>query len=267
MGKGGSSSYSVDTSAISNAAQQETALANQAAQLAQQNYALGQGMYTGYEQPVLNEYMNILGLGSQGQQAQQFLNPALSQLAQPGLQAGQQAETAAVKNLMNSSLGPGQMQTAKTQLDLSKMGNVQNTILSQLQPMLQQLIGAGQQGTALMGQAPGQVTGAAQAVGQAGSLDATIAQLQAQAAMANNLSTQQGLGSLSTLFGMLGAGGIGQGVNALGSFGGKGGSAGAGSGSQAAGLGGSSSSPGGYEALLQQAMSAAPLALGALAFF
>ena len=219
MGKGGSSK--VDTSGVNAAASQEEQLAQQAAGLAQQNYNQGLGMYTGYEKPVLDQYLQILGLGPGGTST--YTDPALNQMMQPALQQGQQAATAAKKNLMNSGLGPVATATGAQQIDRSTMSNVQSGVLSQLQTMMQQLIGAGQQGTAMQTSAPGQITGAASAVGQAGSLEAQMASLEAQAAQTQNQGLSSGLSGLGTLFGLLGAG---SGTKALSSMGGKGGSSG-----------------------------------------
>src|SRR5512140_2549865 len=187
MSKGGG----VDTSGMEGAAVQERQLAQQAAALAGQNWTQGQGMYTGYEKPVLDQYLKILGLGPGGQS--QYTDPALNMLMQPVLQQGSQAADAAKKNLMSSGLGPVATATGAQQIDLAKMANTQSGALQQVMTMLGQLVGAGQQGTNLQASAPGQIVGAASAVGQSGQLEGMIAQMQYKAQQDQNMGLSQGL--------------------------------------------------------------------------
>lgn len=218
MGKGGSS---VDTGGMQQAANTQLQYGDLIRQMAETNYNQGQQMYTAYEKPVLNMFKKLIN------EPATFTDPTMNLLMQLPLQQGSQAADAAKKKLLTSGLGPGAMATGMQQIDLSKMANAQTGALQQVQSMIQSLIGAGQQGTALQAGAPGQMGGAVSAVGQAGGLQAQIANLQASAAAQKSQGLFQGLTGIGQIAGLFGGmGPFGQ----LGAFGGGFGGGGGGSG-------------------------------------
>jgi hypothetical protein len=223
---GGGSGGSIDTGGITGAAQGMQGFANDANQLAHQNYNVGQQLVGDYEIPLLNLYKKLLLNPSQ------YTDPNFNVMMGLPLQQGQQAATAATKNLTNMGLGPIATQTGKQQIDLTKMGNAQTGALQNLQQMFTALLGAGQQGTNMMSQVPGQVTQAGSLYGQSGQLYGQLAKLQADAQKSQNQGLFQGLAGIGSIAGMLGGSLLGGPVG--GAIGGAVGSKGAGAGGAAA---------------------------------
>jgi hypothetical protein len=224
-GKGGGN---IDTSGITGAAQGMQGFANQANQLAQQNYATGTNLL-GYETPLLDLYKKLLLNPSQ------YTDPNFNVMMGLPLQQGQEAATAAKKNLLNQNLGPGMQATGMQQIDLTRMSNAQTGALQNLQQMFTALMGAGQQGTSLMSQAPGQVTQAGQLFGQSGNLYADVAKLQYATGLQNNQGFQNAINDISSIGGLLGSGfGATKGIGQI--FGKGGGAGGGAAGGGTAGL-------------------------------
>jgi hypothetical protein len=171
---------------------------------------MGKGMYQQYEDPILQEYMKILGLGPGGGGAG-YTNPAMSKMMQAPLQEGQQAAGAASRNLKNMGLGPVATQTGQQQIDLSRMSNAQSAAFKNIQTMITQALTAGGQGTGMMGTgmgalgtAGGQLGQAAGQFGSAASGFGQIAELEAKAAAANNFSLASGLKAIAGIAGTIG---------------------------------------------------------------
>ena len=210
---------SVDTSMIQGQVDQANRYAGEAAQMGQQNFQTGQGLFSQFEQPTLTALLNLVGLGQGG--GYQYTDPLLNQLMQPSLQTGQQAAGAAQRSLRSSGLGPVATMTGQQQIDLTRMGNAQTAALTQVQTAIQQLLQGGQQGTNMMTQAPSALTGAGQVALGGGQLENQIAQLQYQAQRQNNMGLLTGLQGIGQIAGMFG------GMGAFGQFGAFGAGAGA----------------------------------------
>lgn len=251
MSKGG---YDVDTSGMQASANkamglsdQEAALAGEAAQMARQNYAQGQGMYTMYKDPIMREYLKIVGLGA-GAGSPESTNPLLSKLLGSTNFESNQAATAATKNLQNMNLGPIAQMTGKQNIDLTKMSNIQTGVMKNIQYMLDQLSKTGDEGLAMQTGAPAAMIGAAGATGQAGqvalgagTMESTIAKLQADAARSNNFTLMQGLQAIGSIGTLIGSGfGATTGAGQIFGKGGGGGAAGAASSMGSSGSSGTS---------------------------
>ena len=197
-GKGGN----IDTGGMQASALDMQKLASQAGQMGQTNFQTGQQLL-GYETPVLDMFQKLVANPGQ------YTDPNFNVMMGLPLQQGQQAATAATKNLDNMGLGPIATQTGKEQIDLTKMANAQTGALQNLQTMFTALLGAGQQGSTMMGQAPGALGQAGQLDASAGGIYSNVAKLQAQAAQQNSMSLSQGLAGIGSIAGLLLGGPLG----------------------------------------------------------
>lgn len=210
MSKGGG----VDTSGVSRQVGLMDQLAQQAAAMGLTNYNTGVGLQKTYGDPTWQALLQMGGWGPGG--GGQFTDPTASRFMQPVLQAGQQAATAAKKNLFNQNLGPGMQAAGAQQIDLQRMANAQTGALNLQQWVAQQLGAVGGQGLAMQGQAPSTLLGAGNLAGSAGGLEMQLAGMQLQAQQQGNM----GLSGIFNTIGSLAGLGI---MGGFGAFGGGGG--------------------------------------------
>lgn len=223
MGKGGS----VDTGPMRAAAQAALGYGAEAASMGRELYQQGRDIWSTYGSPTYNALLQMAGWGPGG--GGQYISPLQSKFMQAPMLAGQQAAGAASRSLKNMGLGPVATQVGQQQIDLSRMANIETSAAQLQQWVAQQLGAAGTTGLSLASQQPSTILGAGNVALGAGGIEAQIAQMQMQAAAANNLGLSGIFKTIGTLGGLALGGPFG---GAMGGalFGGGGGSSGGGGG-------------------------------------
>lgn len=206
---------------IGQAAEEEQKIARQALDFGKQMFAYGKQRTEEFADPVLNEFLKIVGAGKgQGAGTAQFTNVLSSNLMQLPVWATQQQHDAAKKQIQQNVPPGPQQSTLLAQLDSQRMQSLGTQAYSRVDQMLNALLqergsvwqgaNAAQTGFGQALQGYGQST---QAFGQQAAIGNTAAQIAQQNQQLQLMAQQQGnqmLGGIFQTIGQLGGYALGQ---------------------------------------------------------